>query len=96
MYQLDKSISNFSFLFKIQKKLQFAQIGEPDQMPHFAASDLVLHCLPMSHKKDARLILVKHYCDGVLYPFAPRVAKTPQRFDLSECNRVVNDFLFFK
>ena len=25
---------------------------EPAQMPHFAASDLVLHCLPMSHKKD--------------------------------------------
>ena len=32
--------------------------GEPDQMPHFAASDLVLHCLLMSHKKDARLIWV--------------------------------------
>ena len=25
----------------------------------FAASDLVLHCLLMSHKKDARLIWVK-------------------------------------
>ena len=24
-------------------------------MPHFAASDLVLHCLPMFLKKDARL-----------------------------------------
>ena len=24
------------------------------------ASDLVLHCLPMSHKKDARLIWVKY------------------------------------
>ena len=28
-------------------------------MPHFAASDLVLHCLPMTHKKDARLIWSK-------------------------------------
>ena len=28
-------------------------------MPHSAASDLGLHCLPMSHKKDARLIWVK-------------------------------------
>ena len=28
-------------------------------MPHFAVSDLVLHCLPMSHKKDTRLIWVK-------------------------------------
>ena len=27
-------------------------------MPHFAASDLGLHSLPMSHKKDARLIWV--------------------------------------
>ena len=32
--------------------------GEPDQTPHFAASDLVLHCLPMSHKMDVRLIRV--------------------------------------
>ena len=28
-------------------------------MPHSAASDLGHHCLPMSHKKDARLIRVK-------------------------------------
>ena len=27
-------------------------------MPHFAASDLVLHCLSMSHKKDAMLIWI--------------------------------------
>ena len=27
-------------------------------MPHTAASDLGLHCLPMSHKKDAMLIWV--------------------------------------
>ena len=26
-------------------------------MPLFAASDLVLHCLPVSHKKDADLVL---------------------------------------
>ena len=29
---------------------------EPDQTPRFAASDLDLHCLPMSHKMEARLI----------------------------------------
>ena len=29
-------------------------------MPHAAVSDLGLHCLHMSHKKDARLIWVKH------------------------------------
>ena len=27
-------------------------------MPHSVASDLGLHCLPMSYKKDARLIWV--------------------------------------
>ena len=65
-YQLDESISNFrvvgwydSFLFKFYKKLLFANSGEPHKTPHFAASDLVLHCLPMSHKKNARLIWVK-------------------------------------
>ena len=36
-----------------------ANSKEPDQMPCFAASDLVLHCLPMPHKKVARLIWVK-------------------------------------
>ena len=29
--------------------------GDPDQMPHFEASDLGLHCLHMSHIIDARL-----------------------------------------
>ena len=28
-------------------------------MPRSAVSDLGLHCMPMSHKKDARLIWVK-------------------------------------
>ena len=30
----------------------------PDQTPRFAASDLGLHCLPMSHEWDSRLIWV--------------------------------------
>ena len=30
-------------------------------MPHSMASDLVLHGLPMSHKKDSRLIWVKSF-----------------------------------
>ena len=33
-------------------------------MPHFVASDLGLHRLPMSHKKDAWFIWVKH-CENV-------------------------------
>ena len=27
-----------------------------DQTSHYLASDLGLHCLPVSHKKDSRLI----------------------------------------
>ena len=44
----------------------FANSGEPDQMPRFAVPDLVLHYLPMSHKKDARLIWVKKQDNFVL------------------------------
>ena len=36
-----------------------ANSGDPDQMPHSVASDLGLHYLPMSHRKDARHIWVK-------------------------------------
>ena len=32
--------------------------AEPDQTPHFAASDLGLHCLTVPHKKDTRLLWV--------------------------------------
>ena len=49
----------FFIYIQILKKLLFANSGEPDQTPRFAASDLVLHCLPLSHKKDARLKWVK-------------------------------------
>ena len=52
-YQLDESISNFrvvgryfSILFKFQKKLLFANSGEPDQMPRFATSDLLFALFP--------------------------------------------------
>ena len=30
-------------------------MSDPDQMPHPVASDLGLHCLPVSHKKDDML-----------------------------------------
>ena len=42
-----------SFLFKFYHVSK--QHGDPDQMPHSAASGLGLHCLPISNKKDARL-----------------------------------------
>ena len=63
-YQLDQSISilrvvgwYFSFLYKWNNLL--VNSGDPDQMLPSAASDLSLHCLSMSHKRDARLIWVK-------------------------------------
>ena len=37
----------------------FVNSIKADQMLHFAGSDLCLHCLPMFHKKDARLTQVK-------------------------------------
>ena len=49
----------FHFYSNFKRNLiMLANSREPDQTPHFAVFDLVLHCLPMSHKKDARLIWV--------------------------------------
>ena len=42
-------------------KFMLENSGDSDQTPHSAASDQVLHCLPMSYKKDARLIWVNKY-----------------------------------
>ena len=47
---------------QILKNILQANSGEPDQTPRFAASDLVLHCLPMSHKENARLKWVNVAC----------------------------------
>ena len=55
-YQLEESISNFrgvwhtfSFLFYFEWIFLLANNADPDQTPQNAASDLGLHCLPMSH-----------------------------------------------
>ena len=37
----------FLGLFGTRQKLLLANSGDPDQTPHYAASDLDLHCLPM-------------------------------------------------
>ena len=50
--------SSFLFHFSIKFTFQANRIAS-DGTPRFAASDLGLFCLPMSHKKDARLIWVK-------------------------------------
>ena len=41
----------------------FANSGDPDQMLHSAASDLGLHCLPITLLGLSRLQLVKHQLD---------------------------------
>ena len=43
-----------------------ANSGGPDQTPHFVASDLGLHYLPMYHKKDSRHTWVKK-CNNSAY-----------------------------
>ena len=65
-YQLDQSISilgvvgwRFSLFFTFYLNILRANIEYPDETSRSVASDLVLHRLPMSHKKDARLIRVK-------------------------------------
>ena len=74
-YQMDQSIfilrcigSNFSFLFHFSMKIKSANRIAPDWMPRIAASHLGLFCLPMSHIKDARLILVKVLMHCILIP----------------------------
>ena len=66
LYHLDESIlclrgirSNFSLLFHFSMKFMKANRIAPDGMPCVAASHLGLFCLPMSHKKEARLIWIK-------------------------------------
>ena len=65
-YHLDESTfiyrgirSDFSFLFHFSMEIKIANRIAIDGAPPFAASHLGLFCLPMSHKKDARLIWVK-------------------------------------
>ena len=48
----------FLFLFNISMKFMSAKSIAPDGTPGFAASYMGLFSLPMSHKKDAMLILV--------------------------------------
>ena len=48
-----------SFLFHFLMKIKIANRIAPDGTPHFVVSHLGLFCLPLSHKKAARLIWVK-------------------------------------
>ena len=42
----------------------FANGGDPDQTPHYAASDLCLHCLPITLLGVSRLQWVEAYVVG--------------------------------
>ena len=54
------------FLIFIQILIEHSvNSGDPDQTARSAASDLGLHCFPLSHKKDARLIWVRIACPCV-------------------------------
>ena len=73
-YQMDESTSilrenrsNFSFLFHFSTTFLSTNRIAPDATPRFAASHLRLFCLPMSHKKDARLICVNEINKFVEY-----------------------------
>ena len=49
------------FFIFIQVSIEnYANSGDSDQTPHSVASDLGLHYVPMSHKKDAKHIWVKY------------------------------------
>ena len=61
-YQLDESTFTFRgvridfyFLSHFSMKFLCANRIAPDGTPRSAASHLGLYCLPMSHKRDARL-----------------------------------------
>ena len=53
---LSLSIGTVKFCFKGYSIFFQANSGDPDQTLHSVASDLGLHCLPMSHQKDTRLL----------------------------------------
>ena len=62
-YQLGESTFIFWDIRCVIFSMNFLQANRiaPDGTPRFAASHLGLFCLPMSHKKDARLKRVKYY-----------------------------------
>ena len=70
----------FSFLFHFSMKRNKANRIAPDGTPRFAASHLGLFCLPMSNKKDVRLIWVnkmlsKSNFTSPNYSYQPRKEK---------------------
>ena len=52
----------YPVVHRILCKQTLKVIGYPDQEPRSAVADLGLHCLPIAHKKDARLIRWVNNC----------------------------------
>ena len=49
------------YRYSLRKMVKlFANSGDPDQKPHSAASDLGLHCLPVTHLGVSSLQCVTH------------------------------------
>ena len=68
-------------------KIMSANRIAPDGTPHFVASHLRLLCLPMSHKKDARLngLKKRNLCkDKVLVQSEPK--SKPQNQNTKFCS----------
>ena len=52
---------HFNSCFTFDKNFMLATSVDPDQMPHCAVSDLGVHCLPWSQKRDPRLIWLNNF-----------------------------------
>ena len=67
LHSLDRSISNVRMLIPsfIESSLFNVNSEDPDQKPRSTASDLGLHCLPMSLIWDARLKRVRPVLGGM-------------------------------
>ena len=75
-----KGVSDILFHFYlIFGRRMYANSVDPDKMPlpHPAASDLGLHCLPMSQKWDARdnMVHVFHGFQGIFFYFEASQSK---------------------
>ena len=83
--------SNFPILFHFLMKIISANRIAPDGTPHFASSHLGLICLPMSHRKDARLIWVKPRKYVNCIAASTREIAVSDRISLRDC--VTSDFV---
>ena len=63
----------------LSKQHRLANCGHPIQTN--AASDLGLHCLPIFHKKDGRLILVNCFLNYYIFRCLPRKERVQELFN---------------